>query len=215
MFHRLVRLGIFLTCWRHANVTSIQEGQPSSSIPNYRQISTSSALSKVFFWRLMSDFLGQLWYAVVCFQRPSLLIRKVRVHVMHFCMCPKLGKVHWRVSRRLGLTELFQRHLWIGSTTSEFCIKSVMWVNEVLCFPYWHSFYQIDHSTSWWTVVGLKWLTLCQECRRAVFCVRYCSSCTPLSFFPFLIKNWSVMPMTVLCYLLFHPQTLSYSSGVS
>ena len=32
-----------------------------------------------------------------------------------------------------------------------------------------------SHSTSWWTVVGVKWLTLCQECRRVVFWDRYCS----------------------------------------
>ena len=29
--------------------------------------------------------------------------------------------------------------------------------------------YQIDHSTLWWTVVGVSWLTSCQECRRTVF----------------------------------------------
>ena len=28
---------------------------------------------------------------------------------------------------------------------------------------------QTDHSTLWWMVVGVNWLTLYQECRRAVF----------------------------------------------
>ena len=32
---------------------------------------------------------------------------------------------------------------------------------------YIDSFYQIDFSTLWWTVVGVNLLTLCQECRRA------------------------------------------------
>ena len=28
----------------------------------------------------------------------------------------------------------------------------------------------------WWNVVGINWLTLCQECCRAVFCPYHCSS---------------------------------------
>ena len=44
---------------------------------------------------------------------------------------------------------------------------------------------QIYHSTLWWMVVGVNWLTLCQECRRAVFWAHYCTSYTPRSFFPF------------------------------
>ena len=42
-----------------------------------------------------------------------------------------------------------------------------------------------DHSTLWWMVVGVNWLTLYQECRSAVFWARYCSSCALRSFFPF------------------------------
>ena len=30
----------------------------------------------------------------------------------------------------------------------------------------------------WWMVAGVNWLTLCQECRKAVFWASYCSSCT-------------------------------------
>ena len=32
---RLVRLGSFPACWRHANVTPIPKGPPSSSVANY------------------------------------------------------------------------------------------------------------------------------------------------------------------------------------
>ena len=42
-----------------------------------------------------------------------------------------------------------------------------------------------DLSTLWWMVVGVNWLTLYQECRSAVFWARYCSSCALRSFFPF------------------------------
>ena len=49
-------------------------------------------------------------------------------------------------------------------------------------------FYQTDHSTLWRMVVGVNWLTLYQERRRAVFWARYCSSCTLRRFFLFLKK---------------------------
>ena len=41
-------MGSFPTCWRHANVTPILKGPPSSSDANYRPISITSALSKMF-----------------------------------------------------------------------------------------------------------------------------------------------------------------------
>ena len=47
-------------------------------------------------------------------------------------------------------------------------------------------FYQIDHSTLLWTVVAVNWLTLYQECSRAVFRARYFSFCTSRSFFSIL-----------------------------
>ena len=48
VFRRLVRLGSFPACWRQANVTQIPKGPPSSSVINYRPISITSVLSKVF-----------------------------------------------------------------------------------------------------------------------------------------------------------------------
>ena len=44
----LVRLFNFPTCWRQANVTPIPKGPPSSSVANFRPISITSVLSKVF-----------------------------------------------------------------------------------------------------------------------------------------------------------------------
>ena len=57
VFRRLVRLGSFPACWRQANVTQIPKGPPSSSVANYRPISITSVLSKVF-ERLVSVRLG-------------------------------------------------------------------------------------------------------------------------------------------------------------
>ena len=46
-------------------------------------------------------------------------------------------------------------------------------------------FLSTDHITLWWIVVGVNCLTLYQECHRAVFWARYCSSSTLRSFFHF------------------------------
>ena len=48
VFRRLVRLASFSACWRQANVTPIPKGPPSSSVANYRPISITPVLSKVF-----------------------------------------------------------------------------------------------------------------------------------------------------------------------
>ena len=58
MLLRLVRLGSFLASWTKANVTPIPSGPLSSSVANYRLISTTSVLSEVF-ERLVSVRLGQ------------------------------------------------------------------------------------------------------------------------------------------------------------
>ena len=57
VFRRLLRLGSFPVCWRVANVTPIPRGPPSSSASNYRPISLTPILSKVF-ERLVSVRLG-------------------------------------------------------------------------------------------------------------------------------------------------------------
>ena len=58
VFLRLVRLGSFPACWRNANVTPFPLGPSSSSVANYRPISITSVLAKVF-ENLVSVHLGQ------------------------------------------------------------------------------------------------------------------------------------------------------------
>ena len=64
-------------------------------------------------------------------------------------------------------------------------LLSALRVLEVLSCLYQHSFYQTDHSKLWWMVVGVNWLMLYPESRRAVFWARYCSFCTLQAFFHF------------------------------
>ena len=58
MFRRLLRLGSFPACWRQANVTKIPKGPSSFSVANYRPISITPVLSKVF-ERLVAVRLGR------------------------------------------------------------------------------------------------------------------------------------------------------------
>ena len=48
VFWWLLRLGSFPVCWRVANVTPIPKSPPSSSASNYRPISLTPILSKIF-----------------------------------------------------------------------------------------------------------------------------------------------------------------------
>ena len=79
--------------------------------------------------RFASD---DLWNAVVCF----LLIGKVWVSVLHFCVCRIHCKVHYIVDRKLRSSRLISVQPLVGSTIREFCIRSVLWILEVLCCLY-------------------------------------------------------------------------------
>ena len=168
VFRRLVRLGSFPACWRQANVTPILKGPPSSSVANCRPVSITSVLSKCLSaW--CRFLLHDVCNAVVCFQPPSLVIGKILVPVMHLCACPIHCTVNWRVGRRLGSCKLISLQSLIVFNHLGILYKlcSVGVGGSVLSML--TQFYQTDHSTLWWMVVGVDWLTLCQECRRVVF----------------------------------------------
>ena len=48
VFRKLLRLGSFPECWKSANVTPIPKGSPSASVSDYRPISITPVLSKIF-----------------------------------------------------------------------------------------------------------------------------------------------------------------------
>ena len=101
VFLRLVRLGSFPACWRQANVTPIPKGPPSFSVANYRPISITSVLSKVF-EHLVSVRLGRFMEHSDVLPTTQFAYRKGLGTSMHFCACSIQFKVHWRVGRRLG-----------------------------------------------------------------------------------------------------------------
>ena len=105
VFRRLVRLGSFPACWRQANFTPIPKGPPSSSVANYRPISITSVLSKVF-ERQVSVRFGRFMERSGVLPTTQFAYRKGRVPLMHFCVCPIHCRAHWRMGRMLGSCRL-------------------------------------------------------------------------------------------------------------
>ena len=107
VFRRLLLLGSSRAYSRQANVTPIPKGPPSSTVANYRLISITSVLSKVF-ERLESVRLGRFMEDRGVLPTTLFAYRKSLVPVLHFCACRIHWKVHWRMGRRLGSDRLFQ-----------------------------------------------------------------------------------------------------------
>ena len=102
---RLLRLGSFPTRWRQANVTPIPKGPPSSSVANYRPISITSVLSKVF-ERLVSVRLGRFMERSGVLPTTRFAYRKgLGTCDALLCLSHTLQSV-WSVGRRPGLCRL-------------------------------------------------------------------------------------------------------------
>ena len=93
VFRWLVRLGSFPPCWRQANVTPFPKVPPSSSVANYRLISITSVLSKVF-ERLVSVRLGQFMERNGALPSTQFAYRKCLGTCDALCACPIHCKVH-------------------------------------------------------------------------------------------------------------------------
>ena len=134
VFRKLVRLGSFPASWSQANVTPIPKDSPSFFVANYRPISSTSVLCKVFehpvsvyLWRFIecSDVLPTI-------QFPYQDTETVWVSVIHFCAYPIICRVHSKVGRKLGLCRLIPVQPLTGLTIRAFFISSAPWVLEVL-----------------------------------------------------------------------------------
>ena len=134
MFRRLLRLGLgsFPACWRQANVTQIPKGPSSSSVANYRPISITPVLSKVF-ERLVAISLGR--FMEHCGVLPTTQFAYWKgLSTCDALLCVShTRRVHWRAGRRLGLFRSTSALLLIGSTIREISIGSALPVSEVLC----------------------------------------------------------------------------------
>ena len=135
VFRRLVRLGSFPACWRQANVTPIPKGPPSSSVANYRPISITSVLSKVF-ERLVLVRLGRFMECSGVLPTTQFAYRKdLGTCDALLCVSDTLQNA-LENGQRLGSCRLTSVQLLIGSIIWAFSISSALWVLEVLSCLY-------------------------------------------------------------------------------
>ena len=135
MFRRQVRLSSFQACWRQPNVTPFQKGSPSSSVTNFRPISITSELSKVF-ERRVSIRLGRFMkrsgvLPTTQFAYWKGLGTRDALLCVSYPLLSALGG-----GRRPGSYRLISAQHLISSTIREFCTNSVLWVLKALCCLY-------------------------------------------------------------------------------
>ena len=146
---RLLHLSSFPTCRRQANVTPIPKGPPSSSVANYRPISITSVLSKVF-ERLVSVRLGRFMERSGVLPTTQFAYRKglgtcdALLCVSHTIQSALESGQEARIVQ-IDFSAAFDR-----VNHGEFSISSALWILEVLCCLCCHSSYLIDHSMFWW-----------------------------------------------------------------
>ena len=137
VFRRLC-LSSFPACWRHANVTQIPKGPSSSSVSNYRPISITPVLSKVFD-RLVVVRLGRFMEHCGVLPTTQFAYRKglgtcdALLCVSHTLHSALESGQEARLCRSISMLLL------IGSTIREFSIRSAMVMFcccEVLCCLY-------------------------------------------------------------------------------
>ena len=133
VFRRLVRLGSFPACWRQANITPIPKGPPSSSVANYRPISITSVLSKVF-ERRVSVRLGRFMERSGVLPTTQFAYRKgLGTCEALLCVSHTLQSAleNWQEARivQIDFSAAFDR-------VNHLSISSALWVLEVLSCLY-------------------------------------------------------------------------------
>ena len=184
VFRRLVRLGSFQACWRQANVTTIPKGPPYSSVVNYRPIFITSVLSMLF-ERLVSVRLGRFMERSGVPPTTQFAYWKgLGTCDALWCMCHTLQSALERGQEarivQIDFSTAFDRVNQLGIL---YKLGSVCIGSSVLSIM--TPFHQTDHTTLWWMVVGVNWLTLHQECHREVFWVIIVIPVHFGTFFPF------------------------------
>ena len=150
VFRRLFRLGSFPACWRQANVTPIPKRPPSSSVANYRPISITLVLSKVL-ERLVSVRLGRF------------MERSCVLPTTQFIYGNGLGTGD-ALSCVFHMESGLQARIVQIDFSATFVRVNHQGILEKLCsvgiggsvLSTLTQFYQTDHSTLWWMVVGVN-----------------------------------------------------------
>ena len=133
---------------------------------------------------------------MVCFKPHCLLIRKVWVPVMHHALQSALESGQQARIVQIDFSAAFDRVndqgilYWLCSVGIWGSVLSIL----TQCLSNRSQHVMVDGCQ----LVGVNWLMLFQECRRAVFWAHYCSFCTHRSFFQFWRISWSVMLIALL-----------------
>ena len=135
VFRRLVRLGSFPAFWRQVNVTPIPKGPPSSSAANYRPISITSVLSKVF-ERLVSVRLGLFMERSGVLPTTQFAYRKGLGTCDALLCASHTLQSALESGQKARIMQIDFSAPLIGSTIWAFSISSALWVLEVLSCLY-------------------------------------------------------------------------------
>ena len=135
VFRQLIRLGSFPACWRQANVTPILKGPPSYSVANYRPISKTSVLSKVF-ERLVSVRHGRFMERSVVLPTTQFAFRKgLGTCDSLLCVYHTLQSV-LESGQEARIVQIYFSAAFDRVNIWAFSINSALWVLEVLSCPY-------------------------------------------------------------------------------
>ena len=168
----------------NSDVTPIPKDPPSSPVANYRSISITTVLSKVF-ERLVLVRLGRF------IERSSVLPTTQFAYWKGLGTCDALLCVSHKLKSALESGQ----EAWIVQIDFSAALDRVNLLSILykICsvgiggfvLSMLTQFLPTDNSKLWWMVVEVNWLMSYQECRKRAFWARYCSSCTLRSLLPF------------------------------
>ena len=124
-------MGSLLACWRQANVTPIPKGPQSSSVANYRPISKTSVLSKVF-ERLLSFVFDDLLERNRVLPTTQFAYRKCQGTCYALLCESHTLQSALKSGQEARIVKIDSSAASIGPTIRAFSISSVLRVLEVL-----------------------------------------------------------------------------------
>ena len=184
VFWQLVCLGSIPACWRKANVTPILKAPPSSSVANFRLISITSLLSKVFAI-LVSVCHGRFMELGGVLPTPQFAYWKGlgtcdALLCMSYTLQSQLESGHEARIVQIDFSAAFDRVNYLGSLYKLCSVGIGGAVLSILTV----SIKPITARYGGWLSEKTGYSCIMNIC-RAVFWACYCTSCTLRNFFPF------------------------------